>query len=848
MKGRGVVAFFCVFLAVLVCLGAEVGFLEKPDATRTPDGVTIRFALSAPTDVEIAVLDKNGVIVRRLAAGLLGKNAPKPFQRDSLRQEIHWDGKDDDGRLVLNDDGRAPFKVRVSTGMRAEFAGAAFGSEARPDFIQNVQGLAVAPDGRLCVLAERWTRAWWRGTAIHVFKRNGEYEKTIKPFPSALPPERLGHLTALRDHQGRAIPVIYRVLAMTYYPYEDLAQHMAVTPEGNLHFLVVKAAYFKDREGEKWVASLAPDGGLAYDAYAGAEIKGETAPGDVYLAPASDGRALFVTGLDRGPGESSTARPNVAAIYKVDLPERKTATVFFGEPKQPGSDNTHLNDPRGLATDGKHRLFVADRGNNRVLVVDEKSATVLTSFDVENPTWLGVSRGSGSIYVASSNEIVVIRQKNGSYAEADRIKLPEPAGRNAAATGVFLAVDGSGEEDVLWLGRSRGAPVLLRCTARDGVYGAWEKATYLEPKTYWNLTVGQDGRTVACKVGSQTLRLLDESTGEMKDLRLQDSGGQTYRLGPENQIYGMDRGGIGIMRWDRNGKPLPFRATGGRLPNRPSGTTSWERDFDVDRAGNIYVKERGKHYHGRMRVDKYDKDGNRLGTVIWTVSDGALGPRVDGAGNLYIAEVVKPVGEPMPEFFKGKLPNVPIDSKGNVEGQYWWMYGSIVKFPPQGGAVWFPITAENDAYAFDGQPAFPASLPKTKIEVSLGGGGSRTRILPAELEGAEWFHYGCSYVLDMHPGHNRRCHCTATEIDVDDYGRCFCTDQGRFRVVILDSAGNEVLAFGRYGNQDDVGPEIAFDWFTGLAATDRYVYVADGGTHRVLRVGLKFIAVETCDL
>jgi len=110
---------------------------------------------------------------------------------------------------------------------------------------------------------------------------------------------------------------------------------------------------------------------------------------------------------------------------------------------------------------------------------------------------------------------------------------------------------------------------------------------------------------------------------------------------------------------------------------------------------------------------------------------------------------------------------------------------------------------------------------------------------------------------------------------IRDSGRTFYTDQGRFRVVVLDTGGNEITAFGGYGNQDYCGPdsyvvdpdgkflrprskddpqdlvspftkpEIAFNWFVGLGVSDRYAYVADGGNRRVVRVRLDYAAEET---
>ena len=214
-----------------------------------------------------------------------------------------------------------------------------------------------------------------------MFKPTGEYEKTIKPFPATTPAAKVAGLTGLTDEQGRVVPVIYRVLAMSFYPHEDVAQHFAVAPDGTVHLLTIKASYYTDRAGEKWLASLASDGSLAYAAYAGAEIKGQTGPHDVYLATASDGKNLFVTGLDAGKGQKPN-RPNVPAVYRIDLPDRKEVKVFFGDPAKAGADDQSLGDPRGLATDGHGRLFVADRTNNRVVILNEKTGRAESALQV----------------------------------------------------------------------------------------------------------------------------------------------------------------------------------------------------------------------------------------------------------------------------------------------------------------------------------------------------------------------------------------------------------------------------------------------------------------------------------
>ncbi|HOX05051.1 MAG TPA: hypothetical protein PK280_01510 [Planctomycetota bacterium] len=124
---------FITLIALGLLLGApapagEPGFTSAPRAEKAdpstgsgPGGVRISFAVGAPVDVEVAVLDSKGAVVRHLAAGLLGPGAPEPLRKDSLRQELVWDGRDDAGRLPPSTIHPPPFRVRVRLGLGAEF-------------------------------------------------------------------------------------------------------------------------------------------------------------------------------------------------------------------------------------------------------------------------------------------------------------------------------------------------------------------------------------------------------------------------------------------------------------------------------------------------------------------------------------------------------------------------------------------------------------------------------------------------------------------------------------------------------------------------------------------------------
>ena len=89
-------------------------FASKPAVARRSGKVVIRFAAKHACDATVAIVDAKGKVVRHLGSGVLGRNAPWPFEQDSLSQSIDWDGKDDWGRA-------APWgcRARVSLGLKA---------------------------------------------------------------------------------------------------------------------------------------------------------------------------------------------------------------------------------------------------------------------------------------------------------------------------------------------------------------------------------------------------------------------------------------------------------------------------------------------------------------------------------------------------------------------------------------------------------------------------------------------------------------------------------------------------------------------------------------------------------
>ena len=148
-------------------------FAEKPRAARAGDAVTVTFATKGWCDVTVAVEDAGGRIVRHLASGVLGENAPEPFQWNSRRQTLVWDGKNDRGEYL---DDKEALSIRVSLGLQARFEKPLFWSPHKrlgdypPVFCPAPEGVYVF-EGR-CV------------DSVRLFDHDGNYLRTVYPFPA----------------------------------------------------------------------------------------------------------------------------------------------------------------------------------------------------------------------------------------------------------------------------------------------------------------------------------------------------------------------------------------------------------------------------------------------------------------------------------------------------------------------------------------------------------------------------------------------------------------------------------------------------------------------------------------
>ncbi len=145
--------------------------LEGPTVSRKDAGYLIRFALDAPDDVLVRVVDGRGNTVRNLVCGVLGWNAPEPLRPDALAQELFWDGKDAEGKPAPAD-----CRARLSVGLQPRFD--RFIAHHPEQILPRLCALEVDAQGRVYVGLHTARRG---DNHLVRYNRDGNYLETCFP-------------------------------------------------------------------------------------------------------------------------------------------------------------------------------------------------------------------------------------------------------------------------------------------------------------------------------------------------------------------------------------------------------------------------------------------------------------------------------------------------------------------------------------------------------------------------------------------------------------------------------------------------------------------------------------------
>jgi hypothetical protein len=517
----------------------------------------------------------------------------------------------------------------------------------------------------------------------------------------------------------------------------------------------------------------------------------------------------------------------------------------------------------------------------------EKDGSPAGEIKVKEPHFVGVDSRSGAVYALcgpNANQPVLVKFAGiKSGREVCRVTLP--AASHLKSLQHRIAVDSSGKAPRIWT-------VVKRYRAEricyvDDLGGKLE----IHDKMFFN-PLAKGGRDLSMdrRRGELYAEVRSSKSGYV---RINEKTGKVEQLGPNGwarklgwgayQVVVCEDGSLvslgaacGLKRWTRDGKPLPWDGTkkntweptgvaGVLMTLEPTSSLAvFKNEVYVTppvlwRTGKLKAWNAGGHL---SFVNVHGMDGKIRRTVIWQCMNRSV-LRVDSKGNIYLAGPVRPGKRVDPKFFDGKPKH-----KHKWYDPYSYIYGSIVKFPARGGAVWYDKDFKGDRYRGKRKVRFPAgsegkipkevaTAPEVKMHYTKGG---RHELKPVTVQGAEWVRFGFSPFSCKFNAGGLHCHCSGSGFDIDEFGRVFYPNMGQFRVEMVDTDNNWIGTFGRYGNVDDSekawekaksGTEtprtdVPLCWPTYVAVSDKYAYVQDVMNQRIVRLKLGYAAEKSC--
>jgi hypothetical protein len=833
-------SFLVSFALALGCAqaagAAEARLAYGPAASTTGGATTITFAMAAPADVEVAIIDARGAVVRHLAAGFLGGRQPPPAPLvPGLTQTLAWDGKDDYGQKVAG----GPFTARVRAGMGVKLD-RIVGGDPYAYFSREMgqgdhaawrmTGLEAKPDGTVYLLGNA---NHYGPPALRAYKADGEYLRTVYPPPAGKNPEQVKGWGTVEKSDGDYA-----------FEFKDLSSPaLSKTIIGGTRGRIARIVPSSEPdkllvESNGRLLRINGDGTLERQPGVTGEIVDNPpmrgaggartlGPSQITLTP--DRSGFHMAGV-MAPRLAGTRRTGVETtgfwrdgqVYKVDGATRE-AEVFFALPEGsiPGGEAERSRSPigdtrygayaalHGVATDGAGRVFVTDRMNRRILAL-APDGKLLREIPCAEPDVVAVHPREPILYVTT---------RGGHYHEAGKLTL--------LRFGDWTRDDAPSAILPLCQVRAYNQPTLLAVAESGGDVFLWVAYTELPVRVYRESGGALDLVRDFYEAGDRQ-RLLD-----MQHMAVDPVGGGVFFAEGFNRMFKLTDWSAPRFEpcLEAPGKPLPgisLAIDARRRHLYAHGDRSAVTRYELDGAFHAPAPPEGGANAFSPRISNdwriglgFGDRGIAVGPDGGVVTLNAIGRGPDYGGYLRYHAAAPGAGAGEGLLFKSfgapaRMAGARFDPRGNLyvgksEGNA--VYGRIYKFAPTGSL------REGDL--FPSEPDAPAKV----YDVAYGAIAPQFTRTP--------------------------------RFGVDGYGRIYYPTSLQPRVSVIDNEGNALLSFGTYGNRDSMGGlpgdlaptrDVPMAWPNSVDATDDFIYVSDIVNIRLLRLAKTFAAEMTVKL
>ncbi len=849
-----------ILLAASATAAEPLAWVKKPELVHDPKAGkwVVTFELDALCDVEVAIIDpQSGAVVRHLGAGVLGPKAPPPFAANTRSQKLEWDGKDDYRVAVPKPEALA---VRVRAGMSVALERVVGGdpyayyseeSGHNDHSPFGINGLELKPDGTVYVLGHSSNLG---PPALRRYDTDGNYLRTVFPPPAGKDVKAMNGWGINVKPDGTYTPKFNRLTdpSLTTTVLDTATGGMArlfpTTHKSRLSFwhtsfggatfelLTINAdGTIPQAPAERSPGPLVKSPPLGLGPVEPNSHVVNSLLGPVFTCPTPDGKHFYLSGMYAATTQYGSIKEIKAdgtrrdgQVWKVDHATRTAQVVFSlpekGIPTVPKDRRAALGGTHsyaalhGVALDKDGNVFVCDRLNKRLVVLDPKGK-VVREIPVEHPDAVALSAKTGTLYLTTRfgdehsgrGRVELLKytdwRKDDKPAATVRVSETGYTDRHKCS---HLVVCDTDKGTNVWVAYTE---MPVRIYRDDGKELALLKDFYRVEGA--QRCLGFDRMEVDQK--TDEVYLLDDhagvwKVGDWKNPRFVKVPLKTASIAidPRNRhVYartladGSSSYSVGkVARFQLDKTDYPPANLGDTGTNRLTPAFHYEWCFTGNGDKGIAVAP-----NGNLAVVGDPKDGLRVfagtaakvpweATIVAKLPDAAGGVRFDFQGNLYVGYIDKKPTAVLPGFAGDRF-------AGAV--------GRIHKFTPTG-------TLESGNLF----PKAPAG-PTVTYDVPYG-----------------------AFDTD--------CITRTPRFGVDGYGRISYPTNVAQRVAVIDNAGNEILHFGTYGNRDSTGglagdlvpvKGVPLAFPNSVDATDDHVYVADMVNLRLLRLKKQFRAEAT---